>query len=119
MRRVLACLLLTALFALAVSAGIGSLFRRTAPATMTVYAALLSLCAGTMVVWAGRDAPFGHATVENVLKVNPVAAALSVINAPGFQGYELIPANWWFLGIASAAMLVLLTARAWKLVQPQ
>ena len=118
-RRVLACLLLTAVFALAVSAGFGSLFRRTAPATMTAYAALLMICAGTMVVWAGRDAPFGHTTVENVLKVNPVAAALSVINAPGFRTYDLLPANWWFLGIASAAMLVLLTVRTWRLVQPQ
>lgn len=118
-RRVLVCLLLTAAFALAISAGVGSLFRRTAPATMTAYAALLAVCAGTMLVWAGRDAPFGHTTVENVLKVNPVAAALSVIDAPGFRDYELIPANWWFLGMASAAMLVVLAARTWKLVQPQ
>jgi ABC-type transport system involved in multi-copper enzyme maturation permease subunit len=117
-RRVLLCLLLTAVFALAVSAGLGSLFRRTAPATMTAYAALLAICAGTMLVWAGRDAPFGHATVENVLKLNPVAAALSVIDAPGFQGYELIPANWWALGIVSAAMLVLLAVRTWRLVEP-
>ena len=118
-KRVVACLLLTALFALAVSACVGSLFRRAAPATMTAYGALLALCGGTMLVWLGRDAPFGHSTVEAALTLNPVAAALSVIDAPGFENYDLIPANWWFLCVASVGLLLVLGLRTWRLTRPQ
>ncbi|HEX6986094.1 MAG TPA: ABC transporter permease, partial [Planctomycetaceae bacterium] len=118
-RRVAVCLLLTALFALATAACVGSFFRRTAPAMMTAYGVLLGLCGGTLLVWLGRDAPFGHATVEAVLTVNPIAAALSAIDAPGFERYELIPANWWFLGVASAVLLSVLAVQTWRLARPQ
>jgi ABC-type transport system involved in multi-copper enzyme maturation permease subunit len=117
--RVVICLAATAAFCMLFSAGIGSLFRRTAPATAAAYTALLTVCAGPLLVWMGRDAPFGRATVEAALIVNPVAAALSVIRAPGFQEYNLVPGNWWFLGISSAMALVILVGQTWRLSRPQ
>jgi hypothetical protein len=116
---VLTTLLLTALFALLASAAVGSLFRRTAQATAAAYVLLTVLCAGTMLVWQGRDAPFGRATVEAVLRFNPLAAALRLIQAPGFAEYDLVPANWWFLGWASAVALGVLFVQTWRLSRPQ
>jgi hypothetical protein len=116
--RVLVSLLGTAVFALLASAAVGSLFRRTAAATTTAYTLLVGLCGGTMLVWLGRDAPFGHSTVQTVLTVNPLAAALSVIEMPGFTQYNLVPANWWFLGYASAFCLVVLILQTWRLTRP-
>jgi hypothetical protein len=117
--RVVICLAATALFCMLTSAAVGSLFRRTAPATAAAYTALLAVCAAPLLVWMGRDAPFGHGTVERALTINPVAAALSVIRAPGFEEYNLIPGNWWFLGISSAAALAVLVIQAWRLSRPQ
>jgi ABC-type transport system involved in multi-copper enzyme maturation permease subunit len=117
--RVLICLAGTAAFCMFVSAGIGSLFLRAAPATVAAYTALLTVCAGPLLVWMGRDAPFGRATVEAALIVNPVATALSVIRAPGFQDYHLIPGNWWFLGISSVLALAVLVGQTWRLSRPQ
>jgi ABC-type transport system involved in multi-copper enzyme maturation permease subunit len=107
-QRVVICLLATAGFAMLLSAAVGSLFRRTASATAAAYVALLSVCGAPLLVWLGRDAPFGHDTVEAALLINPIAAALSVIRLNGFRDYQLIPGNWWFLGIVSAICLVLL-----------
>jgi hypothetical protein len=115
--RVVVCLAATAGFAMLLSAGVGSLFARTAPATAAAYTALVAICAGPLLVWMGRDAPFGHDTVQAALTINPVAAPLSVIRAVGFENYNLIPANWWFLGVASAvslAMLIFQTGRIWR-----
>jgi ABC-type transport system involved in multi-copper enzyme maturation permease subunit len=117
--RVVICLGATAVFFMLVSAAVGSLFRRAAPATAAAYAALLAVCALPLVVWMGRDAPFGRAAVESALVVNPVAATLSVIRAPGFEEYNLIPANWWFLGVASGIALLVLAIRTWTLSKPQ
>ncbi len=117
--QVLTCLLLTAVFALLLSAFVGSLFRRTAPATTTAYTLLVAICAGTMLVWLARGAPFGHATVQAVLAFNPLAAALSVIRTPGFTQYELVPVNWQFLGCASAFCLLGLAVQTWRLTRPQ
>lgn len=116
--QVLICLVLTAVFSILLSAAVSSLFRQTAPATATSYALLLGLCLGTMLVWLGRDAPFGHSTVETVLKINPMAAALSVMGTPGFGQYRLVPTNWWIIGGASLCALVLLVARTWRLTRP-
>jgi ABC-type transport system involved in multi-copper enzyme maturation permease subunit len=116
--RVLVSLLWTALLAMLASAAVGSLFRRTAAATTTAYTLLVGLCAGTMLVWLARDAPFGHSTVETVLTANPLAAALSVIEMPGFTQYNLVPANWWLMGYASAACLVVLLVATWRLTRP-
>jgi ABC-type transport system involved in multi-copper enzyme maturation permease subunit len=117
--RVVICLAATAGFCMLISAAVGSLFRRTAAATAAAYTALLAVCAGPLLIWMGRDAPFGRETVESALMVNPVAAALSVIRVPGFQEYDLIPGNWWFLGIASASALVILVVQTWRLSRPQ
>jgi hypothetical protein len=98
---------------------VGSLFRRAATATAAAYTALLFVCCGPLLVWLGRDAPFGHDTVEAALTINPIAAALSVIRLEGFRDYELLPGNWWFLGIASVASLILLIARTRWISRPQ
>jgi ABC-type transport system involved in multi-copper enzyme maturation permease subunit len=118
LRQVLVCLLLTACFGMLLSAAVGSLFRRTATATVTAYSLLLLVYAGTMLVWLGRDFPFSHSTVEAALIANPMAAAFSAIEIGGFQKYDLLPGNWWFLGIASAAMLAVLVAQTWRLTRP-
>lgn len=117
--RVVICLLATAGFAMMLSAAIGSLFKRTAPATAAAYAALLFVCGAPLLVWLGRDAPFGHDTVERALIINPVAAALSVIRLQGFTDYNLIPGNWWFLGFTSAICAVILLAQTHRISRPQ
>ena len=117
--RVVVCLAATAVFCMLLSAAAGSLFRRTAPATAAAYTIMLAVCAGPLLVWMGRDAPFGRGTVESALIINPAAAALSVIRAPGFEDYNLIPANWWFLGIVSGLALVVLVVQTRRLSRPQ
>ena len=91
----------------------------SAPATAAAYGVLLSICAIPLLVWMGRDAPFGHATVEAALTINPIAAALSVIRMPGFQHYSLIPANWWFLGTCSVISLIVLIGQTYRISRPQ
>lgn len=117
--RVLICLILTAVFSLLLSAAVSSLFYRTATATAVSYSILVTLCAGTMLVWLGRDTRFGHATVQKVLSLNPMAAALQVIELPGFAEYQLVPANWYIIGFASLVCLVVLCARTWQLTRPR
>jgi ABC-type transport system involved in multi-copper enzyme maturation permease subunit len=117
--RVVVCLVATAIFAMLLSAAVGSLFRKTATATAVAYGALLTICALPLLVWMGRDAPFGHGTVEAALQLNPVAAALSVIRMPGFQNYSLIPANWWFMGVFSLLSLGILVAQTYRISRPQ
>ncbi len=117
--RVLGTLLFSAVFALLASAAVGSFFRRTAVATTAAYAVLIALWAGTMLVWLGRDAPFGHAVVEAVLRVNPLAAALNLLGTRGFTKYDLLPANWWYLAAGSGLGLAVLTLQTRRLVRPQ
>jgi ABC-type transport system involved in multi-copper enzyme maturation permease subunit len=117
--RVVICLVFTATFCMLLSAAVGSLFRRTAPATAAAFTALLAVCGGPLLLWLGRDAPFGHGTVQTALIMNPVAAALSVIRAPGFQDYDLIPGNWWFLGFCSVASLVVLVVQTRRISRPE
>jgi len=119
MVQVLVCLGLTAVFAALLGAAVSSLCRHTATATTIAYLALLGVCAGPLLVWLGRDAPFGHHFVETVLIVNPLAAALNASNNPGFTRYELLPANWWFVGGACLGLLTLLYFRMWQLTQPR
>ena len=118
-QRVVICLVATAIFSLLLSAAVGSLFVRTATATAAAYGALLTVCALPLLIWMGRDAPFGHSTVEAFLKMNPIAAALCVIRMPGFQNYSLIPANWWFLGIFSVLSLFVLIGQTYRISRPQ
>ncbi len=117
--RVVACLALTAVFAVLVSAAVSTLFRSTATATTASYLALLAVCVGPLLVWLGREAPFGHATVEAALTVDPVAAALRASETPGFVQYELLPANWWVIGSACVALLAFLRLRTWQLCRPE
>lgn len=117
--RVLACLALTGVFAVLVSACASTLFRSTAAALAVSYAVLLAVCVGTLLVWLGRGAPFGHATVQAALRINPVAAALQASGLPGFAGYDLVPATWWIAGGACALLLALLGLRTWQLGRPE
>lgn len=115
---VLICLVWTAIYALAVSAAVGSLFRLTAVSTTMTYVVVISLFLVPILVWLGRDAPFGHDTVQAALLINPVGAALNVIEAPGFENYNLLPAAWWIAGIVSALMFVVLGIQVWRLTRP-
>lgn len=117
-RHILICLLWTALFSLAVSATMSSFFTRSATATTVSYLLLMIVYAGTLLVWLGRDAPFGHRVVENVLVLNPMAAALSIIQSPGFSQYQLVPANWWWMGTITASLFLILLLQTRRLMQP-
>ena len=116
-RLVLICLMWTAIYALAVSSAVGSLFRSTAVSTTMTYVVVIGLFLAPILVWLGRDAPFGHDTVQAALLTNPVGAALSVIEAPGFQSYDLLPAAWWIAGIVSAVMFFILGVQVWRLTR--
>ncbi|HEY8503565.1 MAG TPA: ABC transporter permease subunit [Gemmataceae bacterium] len=119
MQRVVVCLALTAVFCLLLSAAASTLFRSTSAATTAAYLSLLAVCVGPLLVWLGREAPFGHATVEAALTLSPVAAALQAAGTPGFERYELLPANWWLIGSACVALLLFLRLRAWQLFRPE
>lgn len=116
--RVVVTLLLSALFMVLLSAALSSLFKRTAAATTAAYVLLGGLFAGTLLIWASRDAPFSHGTVQAVLCLNPLAASLSLIDAPGFRAYELVPMNWWFLVIVSSLCLLTLLVQTRRLTRP-
>ncbi|MCI0378640.1 MAG: hypothetical protein L0215_13615 [Gemmataceae bacterium] len=118
-QRVVVCLVLTAVFAVLLSAAASTFFRVTALATTASYLALLTICVGTLLIWLGRGAPFGHATVAAVLSINPVAAALQAAEMPGFTQYELLPANWWIIGSACLFLLIFLRFRTWQLCRPE
>jgi ABC-type transport system involved in multi-copper enzyme maturation permease subunit len=119
-QRVVICLALTALFAVLVSATASTFFRSTATATVASYLVLLAVCVGPLLVWLAREAPFGQSTVEAVLTINPVAAALKESGTDGFTRYEhLVPANWYVMGAVCLALLVLLPVRTWQLCRPE
>jgi hypothetical protein len=117
-QRVLISLGLTAVFAILVSAAASSLFRSTAAATAAAYVALAVVCVVPLLVWLGRDAPFGHRAVEAALSIDPVAAALHASEMPGFTAYALLPANWWLMASISLALIVLLVVRVRQLCRP-
>ena len=70
-----------------------------------------------ILVWLARDAPFGYETVRMALLTTPVGAAMSVIEAPGFQQYNLLPAAWWIAGVASLVMFFVLGVQVWRLTR--
>ena len=117
--QVIVCLTLFALFAIVLTATASSLFARTSTATAVAYGALLVICAGSLLIWLGRDAPFGHSTVEGALSINPMAAALNVLQTPGFKQYDLVPWNWWVTGAMSFVLLVVLMIQTVRLTRPQ
>ena len=112
---VLICLFWITLQTLAISAAIGSIFRYTAVSTSVTYVTVIGFFLAPMLVWLAREAPFGHDTVENVLLVTPVGAALNVIGAAGFEDYQLLPTAWWISGTISAVMFTLLSFQVWRL----
>jgi ABC-type transport system involved in multi-copper enzyme maturation permease subunit len=117
--RVLTCLGLTAVFAVLVGATASSFFRSTATATAAAYLVLAGVCVGPLLVWLGREAPFGHRTVEAALTIDPVAAALTAADTPGFGDYQLLPANWWVIGSTCVVLLVVLMVRTRQLYRPE
>ena len=117
--QVIVCLLLFSIFAIMLTATASSIFRSTAASTAIAYGALLMICAGSLLFWLGRDAPFGHSTVEIALSVNPIAAALNVLQTPGFTQYDLIPGNWWVTGSMTFILLIVLMIQTARLTRPQ
>ena len=115
---VLVCLAWTAIYTIAVSAAVGSLFRLTAVATTISYVVVMSLFVVPLLVWLGRGAPFGFDVVERVLLINPVGAALNVIETPGFENYDLLPTAWIVAGGVSAFMFLLFGLQVWRLTRP-
>lgn len=117
--RAFICLVFSGLLALMLSAAVGAFFQRTAAATTAAYVTVFVIFAGPLLVWLARDAPFGHSVVEAALTFNPVAAALSTFNMPGFQTYNLTPSNWWVSGIAIVVLFIVLRIRVWRLTRPE
>ncbi len=115
---VVASLLLATVFTVTVSAAIGSCFRKNTPATITSYSILTSLTALPILIWIGRDAPFGFRIVQNALLVNPMSAALSIMRTTGFEDYQLVPGNWYFLAAGSVVGLGVFWFQIHRLTQP-
>jgi ABC-type transport system involved in multi-copper enzyme maturation permease subunit len=116
--RVLISLLFAAVFAVCLSSFVSSLFRRTAPATATAYGILIGVFIGTLLIWMGRDAPFGYNVVQSALVLNPLAAALAEMEVSGFETYDLIPNSWWISGVLSVLCLVGLAIQVTRINRP-
>ncbi len=119
LQRVLICLGVTAIFAVLMSAAASSLFKSTAGATAASNLVMVGICVAPLLAWLGRDAPFGHSTVEAALTISPIAAALNASQTPGFTDYNLLPTNWWLLGGMSLVLLVVLMLRTRRLYKPE
>jgi ABC-type transport system involved in multi-copper enzyme maturation permease subunit len=117
--RVIACLVATAVFSVLVSAASSCAASTTPAATATSYLLIVSICVLPLLVWLGRDAPFGQSTVETALAISPVAAALCAAETPGFAQYQLLPANWWIMGSVSVVLLLFLWVRVRQLYRPE
>ena len=116
--RVLTCMGVMAVFAVMVGAAASSLFRSTAVATAASYGFLAIICIVPLLVWLGREGPFGNTAVTTALTIDPVAAALNAANTPGFAQYDLLPTNWWVMGGMSLALLLVLIVRTRRLYRP-
>jgi ABC-type transport system involved in multi-copper enzyme maturation permease subunit len=117
--RVMTCMALTAVFAVLVAAAASSVFRSTASATAASYMIVVAFCVAPLLVWLGREAPFGHRTVELALMIDPIAAALRASDTPGFTAYQLLPMNWWLIGSISVVLLAVLIVRTRQLYRPE
>ena len=118
-QRVVVCLFLTAMFAMSCSAAVGCFFSRSAAAIASAYGVLLSVCCLPLLIWLGENAPFGHDVVEYALSFSSIAAAFSVIRMQGFEHYDLVPENWWILGIGSVVSLIVLPLWTYRISRPQ
>jgi ABC-type transport system involved in multi-copper enzyme maturation permease subunit len=117
--QVLICMAWMLLFSVMLSAAVSSLCRRAAVATTIAYTLLGGICVGTFLFWLGRDTTFGYGVVETALKINPAAAAMNIVGVAGFTNYDLVPANWWWMGGLSAFCAVVLLVQTWRLTRPQ
>lgn len=117
-QKVLISLGVATLMIVSVSACISAYCRSAAVATATSYGLLLTQFGGTTLIWMAQGKPFGATFVERALAFNPAAAALSEIRIGGFENYNLIPIAWWIGLTISVFCLILLSARTWRLVQP-
>jgi ABC-type polysaccharide/polyol phosphate export permease len=104
---------------IAISSVVSSFWSNAAAATATSYGILLTLFAGTLLIWLSKGKPFGESFVEKALVLNPTAAALAEIRTPGFENYQLTPLSWWIAGTVSGLCLILLAARVWQLTKPE
>ncbi|MEQ1827270.1 MAG: ABC transporter permease [Pirellula sp.] len=101
-----------------ISACVSSFCRTTAVATATSYAILLTMFAGTLLIWLSRGQPFGPLLVERALLLNPAAIALAEMKTPGFELYRLTPMGW-YVGIGlSLLCIVILSLRTFRLTRP-
>ncbi len=111
-------LILASIVTLSISAAISSLFKKAAVSTSVSYAVIVSLFAGTFLVWLGKDAPFGYDVVRAALLLNPVSPALEAMKTGGFTGYRLYPIGW---GISETIALICLGIffyRTWAISKP-
>lgn len=118
-QRVLISLGMIALFAVFAGATASSFFRSTAAATALANLIVVGVCILPLLAWLGRDAPFGHGTVEAILSISPVAAALHAAETPGFTEYELLPLNWWLMGGVDVLLAIVLYIRTRQLCRPE
>jgi hypothetical protein len=116
--RVVISLAIVALEILSISACVSAFHKRSATATATSYGIVLFLLAGTFLIWAARDNPFGKDFVQFMLLFNPAAAALSEIRVPGFENYQLLPRSWWIGLTISAIAMVGLVFRTIRISRP-
>lgn len=116
---VLISLSLTAGFCLLVGAACSSLFRKTTAATSAAYMIVVGLCIVTLLPWLGEGTLFGRNVVQAILTINPLAAGLAAMHMPGMTEYQLLPANWIFLGVGSVLAALVLWLRTWELTKPQ
>ena len=115
---VLISLVIAVFMVTTMSACISAFCRSTAVATATSYAVLLTLFAGTLLIWVARGKPFGPLLVERALMLNPAAGALSEMKTPGFEQYSLTPWSWYLGAGISFLCLIILTLRIWRLTRP-
>ncbi len=118
-QRVIVSLLFCTALIIAISSVVSSFWSNAAAATATSYGILLTLFAGTLLIWLSKGKPFGESFVEKALLLNPTAAALAEIRTPGFENYQLTPLSWWIAGTVSGICLILLAVRVWQLTKPE
>lgn len=111
-------LLLAVAMVVSISACVSAFCKTTAVATASSYGILLALFAGTLLIWLARGRPFGPVFVERALVFNPAALALSEMQSPGFEQYNLTPLGWWVSGGVSLLCLLILSFRTWRLTCP-
>jgi ABC-type transport system involved in multi-copper enzyme maturation permease subunit len=115
---VVVSLVLAVAMVVSISACVSAFSKTTAVATATSYAFLLIIFAGTLLIWLGRGKPFGPVFVERALTLNPAALALSEMQFPGFEQYNLTPLGWWVSASVSLLCLLVLSVRVWRMTRP-